>query len=468
MNTDKIILCRAVLLSLACLISKPVLAETYVPLLDEYDGVRANDGRYLILPAFENTDSNVRRKAYFIFPKYLQYAGDENGSINLGVNHIGYSLLPDGSADFAPRLSLLATIVAQGDSKTETAIKDELTKRDVAEGFLEPAFPTPTFEQYDINIVTAGLSSYDDKDVTKTIQGGYPGQSFLVKANLFTDANRAFVLDTPSSSGRDASLWGVSIQGKIKGYGNRLDCTININMKKTYDYFAARASAQAYWGAVGADVSKEVRKMDDEQVVNFGACRGDQEKIDKLVMPVWQIIIDLRNDDGEKMFYQMVKDVSTGTNHPGKSESGWGFQASARWASVSSKKGVTFNFNVATPIYWTMPMAMSFVSSCSSYKANFINGSNPKKACVDASDAKRIRDAQRTCVIEFSKDIEKLSVPDELKQILYKDLIRDGCGFNFTSPILMMSYPDIEKLRMSFEAERERVRKLVLAEGGGN
>ncbi|MER8529662.1 hypothetical protein [Mesorhizobium sp. M1272] len=457
-----------VLLALFCIFGSPAFAETYVPLLDEYDGVAANDGRYLILPAFENTDPNVRRKAYFIFPKYLQYAGDESGSVKLGVNHIGYSLLPDGSADFAPRLSILATVVAQGDSTTETAIKAELTKRDVAEGFLDPAFPTPTFEQYDINIVTAGLSSYDDKDVTKTIPGGYPGQSFLVKANLFTDANRAFVLDTPSKSGREANLWGVSVQGKIKGYGNRLDCTVDINMKKTYDYFAARASVQAYWGAVGTDVSTEVRKMDDEQVINFGACRGDQEKIDKLVMPVWQIIIDLRNDDGEKMFYQMVKDVSGGTNHPGKSDSGWGFQASARWASVSSKKSVTFNFNVATPIYWTMPMAMSFVSSCKTYQANFINGSNPKKACVDANDAQKIHDAQRKCVINYAKDIANLSVPDDLKQILYKDLIRDGCGFNFTSPIMMMSYPEIEKLRASFEATRERVRKEIIAEGGGH
>lgn len=453
----------AAMLASGILINTVATAQSFVPLLDEYEGIAENDGRYLILPAFENTDPATKRRAYFIFPKFLQYAGDSvYSSINLGVNHIGYSLLPDGSADFSPRLALVATVIAEADSKTETAIKEALIKRDLAEGFLEPAFPTPVYETYDISVVTAGLSSHDE-DQTVTFQGGYPGQSFLVKAKLFTDANRAFVLETPSKAGKDANLWGVAIRGKIKGYGNRLDCSISLNIKKTYDYFAARASAQAYWGAVGADVSTEVRKMADEQVIDFGACRGDQEKIDKLVMPTWQIILDLRNDDGEKMFYQMVKEVTTGTNHPGKSESGWGFQASARWASVSSTKSVTFNFNVATPIFWTMPMAMSFVSSCSALKANFINGSDPKKPCVEAGDASRIRAAQKKCVEEYATAISKLSVPEEFKKILYKELFRDGCGFNFTSPEMMISTAEYSRLRGEFEATRRRVQREVRA-----
>jgi hypothetical protein len=434
-----------------------------VPLLDEYDGVAANNGRYLILPAFENTDPSVRRKGYFIFPKFLQYAGDiDFGSINLGVNHIGYSTLPDGSADFAPRIALVATVIAQDDSKTEAAIKAELTARDTAAGFLEPAFPTPLFEDYEISVITAGLSSYDE-DTTVRLPGGYPGQAFLVKSKLFTDANRAFVLDTPASAGRDANLWGVAIRGRIKGYGNRLDCTITMNHKKTYDYFAARASGQAYWGIVKADVSVEIRKMADAQVIDFGACRGDQAKIDALVMPAWQLILDLRNDDGEKMFYQMVKEVTTGTNHPGASESGWGFQASARWASVSSEKSVTFNFNVSTPIYWTLPMAMSFVSSCSALKSNFINGSDPKKPCVDAKDAKRIREAQKICVQQYAMEIANLAVPDDFKLALYKELRRDGCGFNFTSPQAELSSRQVEALRSSFAAARASALKMIEA-----
>ena len=453
----------ALAISIACgLVATTATAQTYVPLLDEFDGVAENDGRYLILPAFENTDTNVKRKAYFIFPKFLQYAGDDTmGTINLGVNHIGYSLLPDGSADYAPRLALVATVVAQGDSITETAIKKALIKRDTDQGFLEPAFPTPTFEEYTIGIVTAGLSSYDEKPADVTYPGGYPGQAFLVNFRLFTDANRAFVLETPSSAGRDATLWGVAIRGKIKGYGNRLDCTITMNHKKVYDYFAARASVQAYWGMVGADVSTEVRKMDTAQIIDFGACRGDQAKIDALVMPAWQLIIDMQNDDGEKMFYQMVKEVTTGTNHPGASSSGWGFQASARWASVSATKSVTFNFNVATPIYWTLPMAMSFGSSCSALKANFINGSNPKVPCVDAKDAKKVREAQKICVITFAQDIAKLAVPDDFKKILYEDLRRDGCGFDFTSPALMISRSGIADLEAQFQTSREEVRLRV-------
>ncbi len=430
-------------------------AQAFVPLLDEYEGVAENDGRYLILPAFENTDPTAKRRAYFIFPKFLQYAGDEDQStINLGVNHIGFSLLPDGSPDYAPRIGIVATLVAQGDSKTETAIKQALIKRDLAEGFLEPAFPTPVFESYEIDLVAAGLSPYDE-DETKEYQGGYPGQPFLIDFNLYTDANRAFVLDTPSSAGRDANLWGVAIRGKIKGYGNRLDCTLTMNHKKVYDYFAARASGQAYWGLVKADVSKEVRSMDDQQIINFGACRGDDEKIEKLVMPAWQMILELRNDDGDKMFYQMVKEVTTGTNHPGAASSGWGFQASARWAEVSSTKSVTFNFNVATQIEWTLPMAMSFGSSCRTFKENFINASNPSKACVDAKDAQKIRAAQRACFKRFATEISTLSVPDEIKLILFKELRRDGCGFNFISPELMMSSREVAEFNAKLVEIRE-------------
>lgn len=436
-------------------------AQTYVPLLDEYDGVTANTGRYLILPAFENTNPNVRRKAYFIFPKSLQYSGDESlGTINLGVNHIGYSLLPDGSADYSPRIAIVATIEAIGDSKIETAIKQELTKRDIAEGFLEPAFPTPTFADYELNTVTAGVSERDDKDLTVKYPGGYPGQPFLINAHLYTGANRAFVLETPPNAGRDANLWGVAVRGRIHGYGNRLDCTITMKHSQVYDYFAGRASAQAYWGAVKADVSNEVRKMDDDKVIDFGPCRGNQEKIDKLVMPAWQMIIDMQNDDGEKMFYQMVREVTTGSNHPGESQSGWGFQASAKWAKVSKNKSVTFNFNVADQLDWTLPMAMSFSSSCSAYKSNFINGSDPKKSCVDAKDAARIKAAQRNCFIQFAQEISKLSLPEDITKKLLNDLNRDGCGFDFTDPSLNLSITTVQELQAQFSSIRTRVKKM--------
>jgi len=438
-----------------------VFAQTYVPLLDEYDGAKSNDGNYLILPAFENTDPRVKRKAYFIFPKFLGYATDDtNNTLAFGVNHIGFSLLPDGSADYPPRASIIATVSSIQDNKTIKAIKDELTKRDTAAGFQEPAFPTPTFESYEIAITAAGLSSYDE-DQSATYDGGYPGQPFQVKVTLYSDADRAFVSDTPASAGRDAKLWGVAIRGKIKGYGNRLDCTLTMNHKKVYDYFAGRASGQAYWGIVKADVSKEVRNMSDTQVIDFGACRGNQEKIDKLVMPAWQMIIDMQNDDGEKMFYQMVKEVTTGSNHPEASQSGWGFQASARWATVSSEKSVTFNFNVATPIYWTLPMSMSFASSCSQYKNYFINGSDPKKPCVDAKDAQRIRTAQQTCFVNFVNQINKLSLDPEEKKSLIKDLRRDGCGFNFTSPKFLHSFLELEKLRAEWLQFRTNVMSQV-------
>lgn len=432
-----------------------VEAQAFVPLLDEYEGIAENDGRYLILPAFENTDPNTRRRAYFIFPKFLQYAGDEDqDTVNLGVNHIGFSLLPDGSPDYAPRIGIVATVVAQSDSVTETAIKEALIERDLAEGFLEPSFPTPSFESYEIDLITAGLSDYDEDETSGEYPGGYPGQPFLIDFNLYTDVNRAFVLDTPGSSGRDANLWGVAIRGKIKGYGNRLDCSLTMNHKKVYDYFAARASGQAYWGLVSTDVSTEVRSMDDQQIIDFGACRGDDEKIEKLVMPAWQMILNLRNDDGDKMFYQMVKDVTTGTNHPGAASSGWGFQASARWAEVSSTKTVTFNFNVATQIEWTLPMAMSFGSSCRAFRENFINASNPNKACVDASDAQKIRVAQRACFKRFAIEIAALGIPDEMKLLLFKELRRDGCGFNFISPALMMSAREVA----NFNAKLSEIR----------
>ncbi|MFG6083644.1 hypothetical protein ACEUZ9_005364 [Paracoccus litorisediminis] len=450
------------------LLSSNQASAQYVPLLDEYEGVAENDGRYLIVPAFENTDPSTKRRAYFIFPKFLQYAGDEDlGEIALGVNHVGFSLLPDGSPDYAPRIAVVATLVAQGDSKTETAIKQALTKRDAAAGFLEPAFPTPTFETYDIGVVTAGLSSHDD-DQQKTFQGGYPGQAFLVDFNLFTDANRAFVLDTPPSAGRDATLWGVAIRGKIKAYGARLDCTLIMNHKKIYEYFKARASGQAYWGIVKADVSAEVRKMNDAQIINFGACRGEADKIEKLVMPAWTMILEMRNDDGEKMFYQMVKEVTSGgASHPGASSSGWGFQASASWAKVSSEKSVTFNFNVATPIEWTLPMAMSFKSSCSALKANFINASNPNKPCVDAKDANIIKEAQQRCFVQYAAKIAQLPAdfPDDLKKILYADLRRDGCGFSFTGPNAMLSLRQIDTLNSMIAPVRselaEEIKKLA-------
>lgn len=420
-------------------------AQSYVPLLDEYDGAKANDGNYLILPAFENTDPSIRRHAYFIFPKFLEYAVDpSDGSLTLGVNHIGFSLLPDGTADYAPRAAIVATLVAVQDSKTVTAIKDEITKRDTALGLQEPSFPVPTFESYEIAVVAAGLAS-NDKDVTETYNGGYPGQPFLVKINLHSDADRAFVLDTPANAGRDAKLWGVAVRGKIKGYGNRLNCSIHMNHKQVYNYFAGRASGQAYWGIVKADISKEVKSMADKLVVDFGACRGDQDKIDKLVMPVWQLILDMQNGDGQKMFYQMVRDTPAGSNHPGESASGWGFQASARWAEVSNEQTVDFNFNVSTPIYWTLPMGISFSSSCAKFKSYFINGSDPKKACVDAKDAAKIAVAQRACVNQFAKEIFKLPFPDEQKNEMYKQLRVDGCGFNFTSGAVLLSRSELDK-----------------------
>ncbi len=194
--------------------------------------------------------------------------------------------------------------------------------------------------------------------------------------------------------------------------------------------------------------------MDDQQIISFGACRGDDEKIEKLVMPAWQMILDLRNDDGDKMFYQMVKDVTTGTNHPGAASSGWGFQASARWAEVSSTKSVTFNFNVATQIEWTLPMAMSFGSSCRAFEENFINASNPRKSCVDARDAQKVRVAQRACFKRFAAEISALSLPVDIKLLLLKELRRDGCGFNFISPELMLSGDEIESLRANFAGIR--------------
>lgn len=449
-------------------LSSPALAQTYVPLLDEYDGAKTNDGNYLILPAFENTDPTAKRKAYFIFPKFLQYAVDPmDGSLNLGVNHIGFSLLPDGSPDYSPKAAIVANIVAVQDSPTVMAIKDELTKRDTAAGLEAPSFPVPTFESYDIAVIAAGLASAD-KDTSETYAGGYPGQPFMVKVSLHSDADRAFVLETPKSAGRDAKLWGVAIRGKIKGYGNRLDCTLKMQNKKVYDYFAARASGQAYWGMVKADVSTEVRKMDAAQIIDFGACRGDQAKIDALIMPAWQLIIDMQNDDNEKMFYQMVKEVTTGSNHPGASSSGWGFQASARWAKVSSSKTVEFNFNVATPIYWTLPMSISFSSSCSSLKTYFVNGSNPAKACVDAKDASAISAAQRRCVIEYAKEISKLPFPDNQKSEMYRQLRYDGCGYSFnaaaSSPVSIAKSvsstqvaPIIKRVRQQARAEALKI-----------
>lgn len=433
-----------------------VRAQTYVPLLDEYDGVKANDGNYLILPAFENTTPGIRRKAYFIFPKFLEYAVDPaDGSLTLGVNHIGFSLLPDGSPDYAPRAAIVATLVAVQDNKTVAAIKDELTKRDVAQGLQDPSFPVPTFESYEISIVAAGLAS-NDKDTTESYDGGYPGQPFLVKINLKSDADRAFVLETPASAGRDAKIWGVAVRGKIKGYGNRLNCSVHMNHKQVYNYFAGRATGQAYWGIVKADVSKEVKSMSDKQVIDFGACRGSPEMIDKLVMPAWQLILEMQNGDGQKMFYQMVKDV-TAPNHPGESQSGWGFQASAKWAEVSSEQSIDFNFNVSTPIYWTLPMSISFSSSCAKLKANFINGSDPKKPCVDARDASRIAAAQRACVVKFATEISKLPFPDDQKNEMYKQLRKDGCGFNFTSPNVQLSLQDQEKLSVAAVTLRKQV-----------
>jgi hypothetical protein len=451
-----------ILLANLCSANSYVSAQTYSPLLDEYDGVKSNDGNYLILPAFENTDPSVKSHAYFIFPKFLQYAVDEtDGSLNLGVNHIGFSLLPDGSPDYSPKAAIVANVVAVQDSATVAAIKDELTKRDVAAGLSPPNFPIPTFESYEIAVTAAGLASAD-KDTSETYNGGYPGQPFLVKVNLHSDADRAFVLATPSSAGRDAKLWGVAIRGKVKGYGNRLDCTIRMQNKQVYDYFAARASGQAYWGIVKADVSKEVRSMDQKKVVDFGPCKGDQSKIDALVMPVWQLILDMTNDDGEKMFYQMVKEVTTGTSHPGESSSGWGFQASARWASVSSTRAVEFNFNVSTPIYWTLPMSISFSSSCSAFKAYFVNGSNPAKPCVDAKDASAIAIAQRHCVVEFAKEINNLPFPKEQKEEMYKQLRYDGCGYNFSttvsSPISLYKTVTISKYSPIISRIRQEAR----------
>lgn len=429
-------------------------AQSYVPLLDEYEGVKANTGNYLILPAFENTDPQNKRHAYFIFPKFLGFAIDENdGTINLGINHIGFSLLPDGSADYAPRLTITANISAIQDNKTIAAIKDELIKRDTAAGLQEPAFPVPNFEKYEMNVV-AGALAPNEEQKAETFDGGYPGQPFLISKTLWTDANRAFVLDTPASAGRDAKIWGVAVRGKIKGYGNRLNCHITLNHSKVYNYFKARASGQAYWGIVKADVSKEIRDMSESQVIDFGACRGDQDKIDKLVMPTWQLILDMQNDDGEKMFYQMVKDVSTPANHPEASGSGWGFQASAAWATVSTSKHVEFNFNVSTPIYWTLPMSVNFASSCSKYKSYFINASDPKKPCVDAKDASKIRAAQKQCVLQFIKDIANSPFDADQKKKLSDQLLRDGCGFNFTSPRVAIPFATAEKLRAQALASR--------------
>jgi len=156
----------------------------------------------------------------------------------------------------------------------------------------------------------------------------------------------------------------------------------------------------------------------------------------------------------------MVREVTTGSNHPGESQSGWGFQASAKWATVSQEKNVSFNFNVATQLDWTLPMAMSFGSSCSAYKSNFVNASDPKKSCVDAKDAARIKTAQRNCFIQFAQEITKLSLPEDMTKRLLNDLNRDGCGFDFTSPGLVISLAQLRDLQSKFEPIKARVRKM--------
>jgi hypothetical protein len=90
-------------------------------------------------------------------------------------------------------------------------------------------------------------------------------------------------------------------------------------------------------------------------------------------------------------------------------------------------------------------MSISFSSSCSKYKTYFINGSDPKKPCVDAKDSSKIAIAQRACVVRFANEINKLPFPQDQKNEMCKQLRKDGCGFNYTSPAVLMSLIDVGK-----------------------
>jgi len=228
-------------------------------------------------------------------------------------------------------------------------------------------------------------------------------------------------------------LWGVSVVGTIKGYGNRLNCSITAKHKDVYNYFAARASVQAYWGAVKADISTEIQKLDQAGVVDFGPCRGKQELIDKLVMPVWNLIVKMQDDDGNSMFVQMVKDTAKGTNHPEAGSSGWGFQASARWAEVSATKQITFNFNVSQQIEWDLPIAMLFSTTCNKYKNYIINQSDPNKPCVDITDIESVAGAQTTCVTallgQVKTWVDQGLIDEQTAKDLRTQIFHEGCGW---------------------------------------
>ena len=86
---------------------------------------------------------------------------------------------------------------------------------------------------------------------------------------------------------------------------------------------------------------------------------------------------------------------------------------------------------------------------------------DPKKPCVDAKDAQRIRTAQQTCFVNFVNQINKLSLDPEEKKSLIKDLRRDGCGFNFTSPKFLHSFLELEKLRAEWLQFRTNVMSQV-------
>jgi len=219
------------------------------------------------------------------------------------------------------------------------------------------------------------------------------------------------------------------LKGTIRGYANRLKCTITVHHHKVYDHFKARASGQAYWGLVKADLAREVKKMDQDQSIDFGLCRGSADQIEKIVMPVWQKITELTDQNGNTMFADMIKSMNGIPNHPEASAGGWGFQTSAGWETVDYKDQTVINFDISFQDRWTLIMGMSFSTQCSKWKSYFINNTNTARPCVDPKDLPAIRDKQRTCFGQFLSEI-KNNYPEDVRASAYKRLSSMGCAWD--------------------------------------
>lgn len=415
------------LLSLFCIMMISP-ARAYVPLLDEVEGIPGNSGHYLILPAWENLDSSNKTHAYFIMPKYLVLGGNIDGSqpeYQFGVSHRGYTLFTNSTADYPPSMDLLATVQVFKDDTEINKIQQKLTERDTQAGLLAPVFPEPVFEKFEGSAIVAGAASPTALD---TFAGGYPGQLTLVHVTAPPDVLPSLILDLPTSAGREAALWGVVLKGTMPGYGNRLNCTISIHHRKVYEHFKAQASGQAYWGLVKASLGTEMKKMDQDQSIDFGLCRGSPDQIEKIVMPVWLKIVELADQDGTKMFAEMVKSTSGIPGHPEANDFGWGFQASAGWEQVSYSDSTTINFNIAYRTSWQLPLVMTFSTQCTKWKTYFINNTNNAKPCVNSSDFPAIRDKQRACFSNYLQVIQ--TYPTEIRPDAYKRLRVMGCAWD--------------------------------------